>query len=96
MAKFKLRLTGLADRHLEDLYLDGIQTWGEAQADRYYADLLSHLDLLLDNPFLYVAVDYIKPGYRRSVCGAHSIYYRVEGNYVEIVGIIKHQNPTKL
>lgn len=96
MARFKLRLTSQADHHLENLYLEGIETWGEAQADRYYTELLTHLEMLCDNPFFYMAVDHMKPGYRRSVCGAHSIYYRVESDIVEIVGVIKRQNPTDL
>ncbi len=41
---------------------------------------------------LYPAVDHIRVGYRRSVCGAHSIYYRIEGEGVEIIRIIGRQD----
>jgi len=61
-----------------------------------YRDVLKHrFSLLADQPLLYPAVDHIRTGYRRSVCGVHSIYYRVEGGTVEIVRILKHQNTDK-
>ena len=47
------------------------------------------------NRSLYPVVDHIRPGYRRSVCGAHLIYYRIDAQSVEIVRILKHQDPSK-
>jgi toxin ParE1/3/4 len=41
---------------------------------------------------LYPAVDDISEGYRRSVCGVDSIYYRIEGETVEIMAIIGRQD----
>lgn len=38
------------------------------------------------------AVDDIRPGYRRSVCGVDSIYYRVVGDVVEIIRILGQQD----
>ena len=43
-------------------------------------------------PYLYQAVDYIREGYRRSVCGVDSIYYRVAGDTVEIMNILGRQD----
>ena len=37
-------------------------------------------------------VDEIREGYRRSVCGVDSIYYRVEGGIVEIMAILGQQD----
>jgi toxin ParE1/3/4 len=37
-------------------------------------------------------VDDIRAGYRRSVCGIDSIYYRVQGDSVEIMAIIGQQD----
>ena len=34
----------------------------------------------------------IREGYRRSVCGADSIYYRINGDTVEIMNILGQQN----
>ena len=40
---------------------------------------LNHFEQLAENPWLYQAVDDIREGYRRSVCGVDSIYYRIDG-----------------
>jgi toxin ParE1/3/4 len=47
---------------------------------------------LAEQPFLYQAVDDIRGGYRRSVCGVDSIYYRVKGDTVEIMAILGQQD----
>jgi toxin ParE1/3/4 len=39
---------------------------------------------------LYPATD-IREGYRRSVCGSESVYYRIVGETVEIMAIIGRQ-----
>ena len=92
MPGFDLVITTEADQDLNNLYVDGFKRFGEAQADRYYDAILSHLDVLCDNPYLFRAVDEIRAGYRRSVCGKHPIYYRVIDSNVEIVGLVKHEN----
>ena len=81
-----------ADADLERIYADGFERWGEQQADLYYDDLLSHFDMLCENPYLFRAVEDVRKGYRRSVCGKHAIYYRVQDNTVEIMGLVKHEN----
>ena len=49
-------------------------------------------ELLAEQPYLYQAVDDIREGYRRSVCGVDSIYYQVDGDTVEIMNIIGRQD----
>ena len=82
----------LAREDLRELYREGLLTWGERQADQYYDALLEQFDLLCENPNLFRAVDEIRQGYRRSVCGVHAIYYRATESEVEIMAIIKHQD----
>ena len=93
--KYNLLISGYADRNLTDIYEYGVLQWGEQQADQYYDTLVSHLEMLCENPFLYAAVDEIRPGYRRSVCGAHSIYYRVIADRIEIMAILGKQDFAK-
>ena len=47
---------------------------------------------IAEQPYLYQAVDYIRAGYRRSVYGTDSIYYRINGDIVEIMAILSHQD----
>ena len=89
----KLKITSRASGHLDALYSDGWLRWGEAQADLYYDRLLLHFDSLCENPLLYPEVGEIRPGYRRSVCGKHSIYYCVNNDTVEIMAVLQRQDP---
>ena len=90
--QYSLRISNIADADLASIYEYGFRQWGEWQADQYYDALISHLDQLCANPFLYAAVDHIRPGYRRSVCGSHSIYYRLNERTVEVMAVIGRQD----
>ncbi len=56
----------------------GDENFGVAQSDRYRDQLKQRFYILSGQPFLYPSVSHIRKGYRRSVCGVHSIYYRIE------------------
>ena len=86
------RLTENAKEDLRRIYRRGLREYGEAQADEYYNALFDRFDQIAEQPFLYPAVDDIREGYRRSVCGVDSIYYRIEGETVEIMAIIGRQD----
>jgi len=90
--KYKILVSGVAEKHLSEIYEYGVLQWGEQRADQYYEALLSHFNLLCKNPFLYAAVDDVRPGYRRSVCGSHSIYYRVVVDLIEIMAVLGRQD----
>ena len=92
MAKYSLKVSAIARDDLRELDRYGFLTWGERQADLYRDELLEHFALLCENPFLYQAADDVKEGYRRSICKAHAIYYRVFETYVEIMAVVKHQD----
>ncbi len=68
------RLTEEAKADLIRIYRRGLREYGEGQADDYYDALLDRLELLAERPLSYPAVDDIRVGYRRSVCGSDSIY----------------------
>ncbi len=86
------RLSGNAKADLTRLYRRGLREYGEAQADKYYEAFFERFEQLAEQPLLYQAVDDIRPGYRRSVCGSDSIYYRIDGETVEIMAIIGQQD----
>ena len=92
MTKYRLVLSVEAERDLENLYTEGYAKWGELQADTYFDHMLDHFEALCDNPYAYRQVDEIREGYRRSVCGKHSVFYRVLDNAVEIMALVKYEN----
>ena len=60
--------------------------------DKYYYEFIERFELIAEQPYLYQAVDYIRQGYRRSVCGVDNIYYRIVDGNVEIMNIIGQQD----
>ncbi|WP_198246229.1 type II toxin-antitoxin system RelE/ParE family toxin [methane-oxidizing endosymbiont of Gigantopelta aegis] len=86
------RLSAEAEADLRRIWLYGFHEYGETHADKYYNGLIEHFEKIADQPYLYQAVDYIREGYRRSVYGADSIYYRINSDVVEIMAIIGRQD----
>ena len=93
MAGYRLNERALAD--LDRLYEYGILTFGLRMADEYYDGLIKRMQEIADRPKLYPVVDHIREGYRRSVCGVHSIYYRIGVEGVEIVRVLGRENPAR-
>jgi len=93
MGHYKLNQMAKAD--LRELYRYGFFAHGEQQADRYYASLFDRFRQIADMPYRYPSVDHIRQNYRRSVCGMHSIYYRITGDNVEIMRLLRAQDTDK-
>jgi toxin ParE1/3/4 len=86
------KLTEDAKDDLRRIYRYGVLKFGEAQADLYYDALFSHFEKIAENPHLYQAIDHIRKGYRRSVCGVDSVFYRVVDDTIEIISIFSRQD----
>lgn len=93
MAEYRLSQSAKEDLIVIAQY--GDEHFGVAQSSRYRDQLKQRFLILAEQPQLYPAVNHIRPGYRRSVCGVHSIYYRFDVQGVEIMRILKHQDPSK-
>ncbi len=94
MAKY--RLSKLAEEDLAEIADYGDEHFGIAQSDRYRERLKQRFSTLAEQPYLYQAVDDIREGYRRSVCGKHSVYYRIDEQGVEIIRVLGRQDPMKM
>ena len=90
MANYRINEDAKAD--LQRIYRRGVLEFGEEQADRYFDAFFERFDELAAQPYQYQGVDEIRRGYRRSVCGVDSIYYRIIGNTVEIMRILGQQD----
>lgn len=86
------KLTLAAEQDLLNIALFGMERFGVTQSERYRDKLYQRFQELAKNPLHYPAIDYIRQGYRRSVCGSHSIYYRVGTEYIEIMRIVGQEN----
>ena len=86
------RLAPQAEADLYRIWLYGVRQWGIDAADEYQRALHEHFETIAANPLRYPAVNDIRKGYRRSVLRSDSIYFRIDGETVEIMAIIGQQN----
>ncbi len=87
------RINEAAEEDIARLYLYGVRRFGLTQADVYYEGLINRIEAIGENPSLYPAVNDLRPGYRRSIYGAHAIYFRTADGVVEIMRVLGRENP---
>ena len=90
MAKY--RLSNEAKKDLIRIHHYGVEKFGVSQADKYFDSFFECFDIIVQRPFSFESVDYIKTGYRRCVCGADSIFYKINNGIIEIMAIIRRQD----
>jgi toxin ParE1/3/4 len=90
MAKYKL--SNVAKEDLIRIHHYGVKEFGLKQADKYFDAFFVHFDRIAENPLIFESVDFIKPGYRRCVCGVDSIFYKINDDVVEIMEIVWRQD----
>lgn len=88
----RYRLSEDAKMDLARIYWRGVEEFGERQAEDYYEALFQRFDDIAETPYKYQSVDHIREGYRRSVCGVDSIYYRINREVVEIMRVLGRQD----
>ncbi len=89
MPNFKLSDTAEAD--LIRIYHWGFERYGQTQADEYFSAFFDHFEQLAEQPLSFPVTE-VREGYRRSVCGSDSVYYRINSGTVEIMAIIGAQD----
>lgn len=92
----KYKLSNIAKEDLIRIHQFGVKKFGIKQADKYFNSFFDHFELIAKRPYSFEAVDYIKPGYRRCVCGVDSIYFRTNTEWVEIMAIVGRQDLDQL
>tara|TARA_R110001583_G_scaffold173582_2_gene327673 strand:+ start:30103 stop:30390 length:288 start_codon:yes stop_codon:yes gene_type:complete len=88
----KYKLSNVARKDLIRIHHHGVKKIEMSQADKYFNSFFEYFNLIVDSPYSFESVDFIKKGYRRCVCGSDSIYYRVNNDIVEIMTIIGRQD----
>lgn len=86
------RLSNTAKEDLIRIYQFGVEKFGHAQAEKYFSSFFEHFEIIAERPLAFESVEYIRSGYRRCVCGVESIFYRINGEFVEIMAIIGRQD----
>ncbi len=89
------RLSEAAKADLIRIHQHGVRWHGEEKADAYYNAFFDRFEELAEQPFLYRSVDHIRKGYRQSVCGVDTIYYRIVDDTIEIMAVLGRQDREK-
>lgn len=87
----KLHQQAKAREDLKKIWLYSFREYGEKQADKYYDELIAGMESIEGNPYIGVACDYIRQGYRQHQINEHSIFYRLSEKKIRIIRIL-HKN----
>ena len=90
------RLSNQTKEDLIRIHHYGVEKFGITQADKYFESLFNYFDIIVQRPFSFESVDYIKKGYRRCVCGSDSIYFKIDDDIIEIMTIIGRQDLSEI
>jgi len=90
------RLSNEAKIDLIRIHQYGVAKFGIAQADKYFETFFEYFEIIAKRPYSFESVDYLKKSYRRCVCGVDSIFYKINGEIVEIMAIIGRQDLDKI
>ncbi|RLD63145.1 MAG: type II toxin-antitoxin system RelE/ParE family toxin [Bacteroidetes bacterium] len=88
----KYRLSNEAKDDLIRIHHYGVEKFGMVQADKYFNSFFKYFDIIAQHPYSFESVDYLKKGYRRCVCGSDSIFFKINGDIIEIMTIIGRQD----
>ncbi|QXP78788.1 MULTISPECIES: type II toxin-antitoxin system RelE/ParE family toxin [Winogradskyella] len=90
MAKY--RLSNEAKNDLIRIHHYGVEKFGMTQADKYFESFFEYFDIISQRPYSFESAEYIKKDYRRCVCGADSIYFKVNEDIIDIMAIVGRQD----
>lgn len=81
------RLTPRAAADLDAIADYTIETWGLAQLEIYLMGIDSRFQWLADNPLAGRERNDVHPGYRSYPEGSHVIFYIINDDQVDIIGV---------
>ena len=85
------RLSPAAEADVEAIWDFSEKRWGRTQAVRYVRDLDATCTGIVEGRIVSLSAEGIRPGYRKAACGSHMIYFRHDGDDIEVVRIL-HQS----
>lgn len=83
------RLSPLAETDLETIWFYTLEHWSREQADSYHRSLVAEVEALASGQKKGRPVE-VAPGFLKYPCKAHVIYFKDQGDRLEIIRIL-HQ-----
>jgi toxin ParE1/3/4 len=84
-------LTREAKEDLWRIYEYGVYKFGFIQAEKYFNMMHDCFDKIASHPLMFPEAGHLKKDYRYCVCGVDTIYYKINGEIIEIITIIGRQ-----
>mgnify|MGYP000703519387 CR=1 FL=1 len=84
----KLHQQAKAREDLKKIWRYSFKEHGEKQADKYYDELITAMESIKANPYIGVACDYIRLGYRQYQVNKHFIFYRLSDKKIYIIRVL--------
>lgn len=85
--KNKYRLTLDAKEDIKEIWFYSVASWGEKRAEIYVSQLEAQFEKLADNPKSGRDRSEINKAYRSMPSGKHVIFYMINGDCIDIIGI---------
>ncbi|MBI5121586.1 MAG: type II toxin-antitoxin system RelE/ParE family toxin [Rhodospirillales bacterium] len=82
------RLRSRAEQDIRDIAAYTEREWGVVLRRAYLKEIETRFDDLAANPYLGVARDDVRIGYRSSHIGRHVVFYRQQGDGIDIVRVL--------
>jgi len=88
----KYKITTLATKDLENIWLYTFENWSNEQADRYLNLIINEIEYVAQKPESGFDFSSVRKGYYRTRIKSHFIFYRIDKkeDIVEIIRIL-HQ-----
>lgn len=84
----KIRKHALAEQDIIDIWIYSFENWGRVQADTYHDQLDDAFSIVADNPYIGVACDIVREGYRKYPVNRHLIMYHFSDTTLHIVRVL--------
>lgn len=81
------KLTPQAVTDLKEIARNTRKNWGVNQRNKYIAELDRCFNFLAENPYRGKDRSEINQGYRSKIQGSHVVFYIINGDYIEIIGL---------
>jgi len=84
------RLSPLAEKDLEEIWLYSFTNWSLEKADEYHKNIVSAFEDLAQGTKIGSAVD-VRENYQKYIIGSHIIFYHFSDSNLKIIRILHQQ-----
>ena len=78
-----------AVRDLDDIWDYSVAMWGDSRARAYLTAIRATADALASADRMGSAEDGVKSGLRRQFSGSHAVWYRMDGEPVQVIRVLQ-------